>query len=105
MTQEQQHQMPERHAIDNAEKAISMAQYAEQEIERAREASDPHKLQAALGKLQTAQREVREAQEQLSAQEDGHHHQELVQVEEQTVSALQNIDSAEDESLQPKQVR
>jgi len=104
LTKEQQHQMPQRHAADNAEKAIQMAKYAEQEVKQAREEADPRKLKTAMAKLETAQTKVRDSQQQLSSQDDMHH-QELIQVEEQTVQALQDIDAAAEEAAQPKQVR
>ncbi|WP_248930032.1 hypothetical protein [Paenibacillus hamazuiensis] len=105
MTQEEQHQMRERHGVDNAEKAIQMVKYAEMEVKQAREKSDPKRLQSALGKLQNAQHMADDAQAQLEEFDNLHHHQELEQVQQQTHQSLQDAGIALEEALQPKQVR
>jgi hypothetical protein len=105
MTQEQQHQMPQRHAIDNAERAIQMVKYAEEELKQARDEGDPQKLQQATAKLTTAQHMARDAQKQLLDQDNDHQHQQLLQTEQSLHQALQDVDIAIAAAEQPKQVR
>lgn len=105
MTEVNQHQMPLRHVIDNAEKAIQIAKDAEMAVRHAQLDSDPHKLRAAQAELAAAQRALEKAQSQLDASDNEHQHQQLVQVEDQLNQALQSLDVTASNLQQPKQVR
>ncbi|CAG7646329.1 hypothetical protein ACFQI7_23590 [Paenibacillus allorhizosphaerae] len=106
MTQVNQHQMPLRHVIDNAEKALQIAKDAEMAVRHAQLESDPHKLQAAIAEMETAQHTLQKAHSQMEAHlDDKREHQELVQVQEQLNQALQSIDVVASNTQQPKQVR
>ncbi|MGG1599372.1 hypothetical protein [Paenibacillus naphthalenovorans] len=105
MTQVNQHQMPIRHVIDNAEKAMQNAKDAEMAVRHAQLQSDPHKLSFAIGEMKAAQHLLEQAQSQIDAQDHGHHHQELAQVQHQLEQALQSLDEVASNTEQPKQIR
>ncbi|MCP3774291.1 hypothetical protein NLX71_13395 [Paenibacillus sp. MZ04-78.2] len=105
MTQVNQHQMPIRHVIDNAEKAIQVAKDAEMAVRHAQLQSDPHKLSAALAEMESAQQALAKAQSQMAAQDHEHHGQELVQVQDQLNQTQQSLDVVASNTEQPKQVR
>lgn len=105
MTEVEQHQMPLRHVIDNAEKAIQIAKDAEMAVRHAQIDSDPHKLSAALAELETAQRMLQKAQSQLHAKDTESHHQELTQVENDLTQSLQSMEATASNTQQPKQIR
>lgn len=105
MTQVNQHQMPIRHVIDNAEKAMQIAKDAEMAVRHAQLQSDPHKLSAAIAEMEGAQRALDKAQSQMEAQDHEHHHQELAQVQHQLNQALQSLDVVASNTEQPRQVR
>lgn len=105
MTEVNQHQMPLRHVIDNAEKAIQVAKDAEMAVRHAQLESNPHKLQAAMAEMEAAQHALHKAQSQLAAKDNDHHHQELVQVQDQLTQAMQSADVTASNTQQPKQVR
>ncbi|TVY06861.1 hypothetical protein [Paenibacillus cremeus] len=106
MTQTNQHQMPSRHVIDNAEKAIQVAKDAEMAVRHAQIESNPHKLQAAMAELEAAQHAVAKAQSQMNAHwDDNRPHQELVQVQDDLNQAQQSLEITASNSMQPKQVR
>ena len=106
MTQVNQHQMPLRHVIDNAEKALQIAKDAEMAVRHAQLESNPHQLQAAIAEMEGAQRALQKAQSQMEAHlDDKREHQELVQVQDQLNQALQSIDVVASNTQQPKQVR
>ncbi|MCS7464927.1 hypothetical protein N0M98_33125 [Paenibacillus doosanensis] len=108
MTEVNQHQMPLRHVIDNAEKAIQVAKDAEMAVRHAQLESNPNKLASAVAQLETAQRAVQQAQSQIDAQLGFHHHQheqELKQVQEQLNQSLQSVEIVGDNTQQPKQMR
>lgn len=106
MTQINQHQMPLRHVIDNAEKALQIAKDAEMAVRHAQLDSDPHKLRAAIAEMETAQHTLQKAQSQMQAHwDDKRPHQELLQVQEQLDQALQSIDVVASNTQQPRQIR
>lgn len=108
MTEVNQHQMPLRHVVDNAEKAIQVAKDAEMAVRHAQLESNPRKLATAIQQLETAQRAVEQAQSQIDAQIGMHHHQheqELKQIQEQLTQSLQTVEIVGANTLQPKQVR
>lgn len=108
MTEVNQHQMPLRHVVDNAEKAIQVAKDAEMAVRHAQLESNPKKLASSIHQLETAQRAVQQAQSQLDAQISEHHHQhkqELEQVQEQLTQSMQSLEVVGANSEQPKQVR
>ncbi|WP_159885120.1 hypothetical protein [Paenibacillus puerhi] len=105
MTDVKQHQMPQRHVIDNAEKAIQIAKDAEMAVRHAQLESNPHKLAAALAELEAAQHALGKAESQMLAQDHEHYGQQLVQVQDQLEQAQQSLDVTASNTQQPKQVR
>ncbi|SDE37149.1 hypothetical protein SAMN02799630_05279 [Paenibacillus sp. UNCCL117] len=105
MTDVKQHQMPQRHVIDNAEKAIQVAKDAEMAVRHAQLESNPHKLAAALAELEAAQHALGKADSQLEARDQGHLAQELVQVRDQLTQAQQSLDVTASNTQQPRQMR
>jgi exonuclease VII small subunit len=105
MTEVNQHQMPLRHVIDNAEKAIQIANDAEMAVRHAQLESNPRKLASSVQQLETAQRAVQQAQSQISEQEFESNRQVLQQVQEQLTQAQQSMDVVSSNTEQPKQVR
>lgn len=104
MTEVQQHQMPLRRVIDNAEKAIQIATDAEMAVRHAQLDSDPNKLHSAMAQLQTAQRNLQEAQSQIDSQ-DNEGLQELVQIKQQLRNSMSSIEMTSLGTEQPKQMR
>ncbi|MCZ8515540.1 hypothetical protein O9H85_24660 [Paenibacillus filicis] len=105
MTEVNQHQMPLRHVIDNAEKAMQIAKDAEMAVRHAQVQSDPNQLRAALAELEAAQHALHKAQSQLDAKDNDHHHLELTQVQDQLGQMQQSVDVVDSNTQQPKQVR
>ncbi|WP_281889733.1 hypothetical protein [Paenibacillus sp. YYML68] len=105
MTDVKQHQMPMRHVVDNAEKAIQIAKDAEMAVRHAQLESNPNKLSAAMAEMEAAQHALTNAQRELVAQDDERFHQQLTQVEEQVTAALHSLDAIAANTQQPKQVR
>ncbi|MEK8132187.1 hypothetical protein WMW72_30240 [Paenibacillus filicis] len=105
MTDVKQHQMPLKHVVDNAEKAIQIAKDAEMAVQHAQLESNPHKLAAALAELEAAQHALGKAASQLDAQDHEHYGQELVQVQDQLNEAQQSLDVTASNTHLPKQVR
>lgn len=104
MTDVKQHQMPLRHVIDNAEKAIKIATDAEMAVRHAQLESDPHKLQSAIAQLETARRNLEQAHSQIEAQ-DNEGLQELQQIKEQMRNSAQSIEMVSLGTEQPRRIK
>ncbi|WP_284644144.1 hypothetical protein [Paenibacillus silviterrae] len=104
MTDVKQHQMPLRHVIDNAEKAIQVATDAEMAVRHAQLDSNPQQLQSAIAQLETAKRNLEQAHSQIEAQ-DNEGLQELVQIKQQMENSMQSIEMVSLGTEQPKQIR
>lgn len=105
MTEVNQHQMPNRHVIDNVEKAIQVAKDAEMAVRHAQLESNPQKLRTALAQLETAQHALGNAQSQLNSRDHEHHGQEFVQVQNDLTQSEQSLDITSSNTELPKQVR
>ncbi|WP_019537133.1 hypothetical protein [Paenibacillus ginsengihumi] len=105
MTEVNQHQMPLRHVIDNAEKAIQIARDAEMAVRHAQLESNPREFAGAAAQLETARRELEKAQSQMEANDDEHHHQEMAQVQDQLTQAMQSLEAVSANMEQPRQMR
>ncbi|AFC27798.1 hypothetical protein PM3016_850 [Paenibacillus mucilaginosus 3016] len=107
MTEVNQHQMPNRHVIDNVEKAIQVAKDAEMAVRHAQLESNPQKLRTALAQLETAQHALGNAQAQLklNSRDREHHGQEFVQVQNELTQSEQSLDITSQNTELPKQVR
>lgn len=105
MAETNEHQMPIRHVVDNAEKAIQVAKDAEMAVRHAQIDSNPREFAKAAAQFQTAQRELEHAASQLEAKDDKHYHQQLSQSIDQVEQAQQSLDAVSENMEQPKQVR
>ncbi|MCR8635244.1 MULTISPECIES: hypothetical protein [Paenibacillus] len=105
MTNVNHHQVPLQHIIDDAEKAIQVAEDAEMAVRHAQLESNPEKLASSIQKLETAQRAVQQAQSELNSHLNDSNRQELLQVQEQLTQASQSMDIVSGNTHQPKQIR